>query len=872
MYSNYLVLAPRYLRRMAGILIVVLCLGAAGVGLAAQHFLTMKPAETPAPASTPPEKPKNKQTKRTDLYGDPLPPGAVARMGSLQLRHEGAHLAFSADGKTLTSAGWDRTVRFWNVGTGRQVRQTPIALPESRSGASLAGLSPDGKIVAAFAGESVYLYDTATGKEQRRFSAEGIGRQTLFSADGKWLATLSGNQDKYVVRLWDLTTGAERLVRKRLNLASTLTLSSDGKFLAYDEEEETHVLDTVANRELCKGRVGGRCRTFTPDGRMLATANYKGTVTLWETVGLKKRATLQPSPGIAGRFIEDPHLAFSPDGKRLAVGGLEALVVWDVAARKECLRLADRSARGLVFSADGKTLACAGQFEIRLWNALTGERLQERAGHDAHVRSVTVSPDGKIVASVAGTDPVVRLWDAATGKPQARSPRPDSWVRSVAFAADGRLLVSGGFGVVRLLERDTGAELRRFVVTDRRSGRQDQEILVSHFSPDGKRLAVVSDGGSAQLSVWDARTGERLTCRPFRGGLDTRFTPDGEGVTVAARERLIIEDTLTGQTCTTIAGDLGDPVAFSPDGQLVAVGIHKTIDPLPGGPSGYQPLGIRLAEAATGAEIFHIDGRFEFAAISPDGRRLLAVDTDILRLWDVATGDLLLRRALPEDIPRRPRYTAIASLAFLPNGRAAVTGMNDGTILVWDLAPETGPKTDIAPPLDRKQLDAAWSDLAGDARKAHRAIYTLAASAKQALPFLAEHLRPVASVDAQRVEKLLADLDSEQFSVREAAAKELTDMGRQIEPALQRVLDGKPSLEVRNRVRAIQETLRGIPSTATLRTLRAIRVLEHIGTAEARQLLRKLADGAVGARETREAKTALERLAAGARRPPSSRH
>ena len=106
----------------------------------------------------------------------------------------------------------------------------------------------------------------------------------------------------------------------------------------------------------------------------------------------------------------------------------------------------------------------------------------------------------------------------------------------------------------------------------------------------------------------------------------------------------------------------------------------------------------------------------------------------------------------------------------------------------------------------------------------------------------------------------MTDLDSDQFAVREAATKELTDMGRQIEPALQRVLENKPSLEMRNRVRAIQESLRGVPPAATLRTLRAIRVLEAMGTEEARQLLRKLADGAAGVRETHEAKGALQRL------------
>lgn len=134
-------------------------------------------------------------------------------------------------------------------------------------------------------------------------------------------------------------------------------------------------------------------------------------------------------------------------------------------------------------------------------------------------------------------------------------------------------------------------------------------------------------------------------------------------------------------------------------------------------------------------------------------------------------------------------------------------------------------------------------------------------SPARSLPFLADHLRPVAGVDAKRVAQLLADLDSEQFAVRDTAAKELAQMGEQIEPALRRVLEGKPSLEVRQRVQGILGSLRGVPPAATLRTLRAMEVLERAATPEARQILRKLAEGAPGARETRAAKAALERLA-----------
>lgn len=804
----------------------------------------------------------NKQTRK-DYYGDPLPPGALVRMGSMQMRHEGARIAFAPDSKTLISAGWDAKVRFWDLATGREARQWRIP-----QGTSVAGLSPNGKILAVFGEETLHLLDTTTGKELRHLPAKNGGHRTLaFSGDGKLLATLLGRADDYAIRLGDLSTGKERVVVDRLSRGGELILSPDGKLVGYWDgnlgQQVLRLWDAATGRELCKERVEGLCGAMSPDGKTFATANLKGAVTLRDTAHLKIIGTLAPAVPVIGRISLSPHLVFSPDGALLAVGGLEKLVLWDVAARKERRRLDDREARGLAFAPDGKTLACVGRFEIRLWDVASGKRLHERPGHDTYVQAVAVSPDGKTVASIAGTDPVVRLWDAATGKPREWFAKHDSRVRSISFASDGRLLVAGAYGVLRWLDAGSGEESRRFVVTDHKSGRQNREVLTAYLSADDRRLSVISrtiGQNSHQMTVWNARTGERLACRPFRGYPDARFSADGACVTVRNPNRLILEDPRTGRELGSIPGDVGRPVAFSPDGGLVAVGIHKTITPLPGGPEGYEAKGVRVVEAASREEIFYVEGWIDFAVFSPDGRVLVTADPKSLRLWDVATGARLLERTWPADFVRHPTLTPIYCLAFVPDGRSLVTGLNDGTLLVWDLAHASPPKTK-ARDLGREELAALWNDLAGDARKAHRALHTLSASPAAALPFLAEHLQPVAAVESKRIEKLLGDLDSERFAVRDAAAKELTRLGEQIEPALQRVLENKPSLEVRTRVQAIQASLRGVPSAPTLRTLRAIRVLEHIGTPETRQVLREIAGGAASARETHAAKKALDRLA-----------
>jgi hypothetical protein len=115
--------------------------------------------------------------------------------------------------------------------------------------------------------------------------------------------------------------------------------------------------------------------------------------------------------------------------------------------------------------------------------------------------------------------------------------------------------------------------------------------------------------------------------------------------------------------------------------------------------------------------------------------------------------------------------------------------------------------------------------------------------------------------DAAKIARWIADLDSDQFAVRQAAAKELENVGPRVEPPIQKALQGKIALETRRRLEQVVKNLPDIPDPDTARAIRAIMVLERIGSTEARRVLESLARGAPGARETEEAKASLIRLA-----------
>jgi hypothetical protein len=162
-------------------------------------------------------------------------------------------------------------------------------------------------------------------------------------------------------------------------------------------------------------------------------------------------------------------------------------------------------------------------------------------------------------------------------------------------------------------------------------------------------------------------------------------------------------------------------------------------------------------------------------------------------------------------------------------------------------------------------LEAAWKVLAGDdASRAYEAIFQFALVPERAVPFLAQHVRPVALLspeDRKHHAQLITNLDSPRFRVRAQAAQELEKLEDVVLPVLRQALEGKLSAEARRRIDHLLARYEGPnPSPQQLRQLRALQALERIATPAARDLLADLAGGASEARLTREAKESLERL------------
>jgi WD40 repeat protein len=819
------------------------------------------------------------QGRHTDRYGDPLPPGAIQRLGTLRHRHPqwAQCLAFIPDGKTLVSGGWDHTIRFWDPASGKEVRRLEV---DTRTVMGVA-VSPDGKTLASAGGDGILrVWDLATGKTRLRLRGHqgSMVCCAAISPDGKLLASGGGGNRTTTLVLWDLATGKElRRLGGNMRTVHSVAFSPDGKMLAAGSGARliwnpgdrpgpgvARLWDVATGKLLyeLKGHRGGVTSVaFTPDGKLLASASHDGTIGLWDAAtGRQLRqidvpedpasgAPFGPSRG-GGKGIDQGGvlaLAFSRDGTVLASGQFDGTVhLWDRRTGKglRTLRGHGREVVSVAFSTDGKTLA-SGSFDhtIRLWDPASGKLLNARQGHDGAVTLVSVSPDGQWAAS-AGTDRTIRLWDLSSGRERFILRGHRKYISGLAISPDGKTLASGGEDrTIRLWDAAAGHERRQL------RGHTGSVYSVA-FSPDGKVLASAAwQEKERSIRLWDLSTGRELPRIEAKGDyFAVRFSPDGKWLGAYSYNHGVdCWELLTGKK--HLFADFIN-FAFAPDGQTVAGWCKDGM--------------VRFRSLADGREVRRFQGpqRRNFVQnpffFSPDGRTLVFGAREI-QLWETATGRA--RRTL------EGHAASIMDCAFAPDGRTLLSGSEDTTVLVWDVARHRegrpGKRTN-------KELEALWGDLAGaDGVRADRAIWSLAGCAEQTVPLLKRKLRPVPAVAPARLARLVAALDSDEFAVRDRAHRELEELGELAEAALRKALTSRPSPEARRRLERLLGAMQGrLAVPETVRALRGVEVLEHIGTPGARQVLAKLAEGTPEARLTREAKASLERLARrGASRP-----
>lgn len=827
-----------------------------------------------------------------DQYGDPLPEGAIARLGAKRFRHDGLSLSltYSGDGKYLIGGNLSGVV-VWETATGKEAYRLPYhpasRIATSRDGTTLAVSEPN----FIHKENRITLWDLRSGKKSRVYvipegiatdkSGASIG-QLSFLPDGERLVVVLAGRPLIV----DLNSGAVTRVDD-LDLQNTV-VSADGKMMAAfvaDEVKGVQLwnietgkrLRAIANRADNDDRMFGRALSFSPDGKTLAVGANK-RVYLFDVVTGNQSAKMDAGSG-GGPLA----LAFTPDGSKLLCNHQVEwrLQIWDVANRKLLRTINDignttsyKRPSEMALAPDGKTVAFGTVWHVvRFWNVNTGKELfTEHQGHFSQINSLAFAPNGKVLASAGGNGPIL-LWNPSNWRSGGTLPGRSM---ALSFSSRSNWLASGSTGVgadadVRVWDMRAKKDVLAFRVPNA------EDIYELAFSPDGRKIYTlewnqtqVNTVGVRQWNVSSNKQEKAWTLDCFFMG--AHFTQDAKAVVVATvRNSVDILALTSGRTRHLINSQPEsvfqlsgqrfqfDP-ATSPDAKMLALARRAT------------PGRLYLWETASGRKAFSLTehhGNVTAIAWSPDGRVLASGDQDTnriapstaqsVKLWDAYTGTELASFG--------GFKSGVWTLAFSPDGRFLVAGLQDTTILVFDVT-NALPKLKQPPHLDGTALESHWTNLiADDAGKAYRSIAALIAAPDQSVPFLQRHLDPISRADAGKIQHAIADLNSGKFTVRQAATKELLKIGAQVIAPIQKAMAGDIPLETRRRLEDIVNKLAGVPGAETLRNIRAIMVLERIGTPEARAVLTNIAAGAPGAHETDEAKASLDRLTSRVRTP-----
>lgn len=713
--------------------------------------------------------------ERVDRYGDPLPPGATGRLGTVRLHFGGevSSAAVSSDGTILIAAG--------RVCDGKTGKELPKFKGKSLTG--IARFSDDMKFVSIGRPNGIERYEIATGKliekKQWKEKESSLDRAT-YTPDLKFVSISSFAGATAGERILDTATGK---VIFEIKTGTRVVLSPDGKWAAAFAEENAVVLYNInqakeERRWKAHERTGGQIYQFSPDGKTLASSVFDGEIRFWDIDSGKMTSEIKNAGG--------RQLVFAPDGKSILFDRSDTMILHDITTGKETQRFIGHASwliPAISFSANGKYLASASRdHTVILWDVATGKSLHDFQGHRGPVVSLAFSQKGDVLVSGGAEDHTAIVWDLATQKPRHFLREHVHAVNCIAFSPDGRTIATGdgpgGTGDtethLRLWDVQSGDPVRKWFA-------HMNMVRSLTFIADGKQ--IVSAGGDQRLRMWEVESGKRLhqIRNPNHSGL-LSLTPDGKTLVQTGWRQLTCWDIETWNKKSDVATENQDSpaVIILRDGQLGLLVTRKMA-------LAKQTIEAQFRELATGdVKRSFVLSQFRYpqvraAALSPDETILAVCSFDprdpSVQLYDTKTGELMTT------LHGHTGY--MQCLAFSPDGKSLASGSWDTTVLLWDVP--------------RARLTHQWRRLRLDIVESDKAAKVLIDNPDAALRVLSDHLQRAARLENDHA-KSVFELGSDNVRTRTEAVRKLTEAGLAAEFSLGLFLERPSNAEHRRRV------------------------------------------------------------------------